>query len=80
MLGKREELRLRAVIEVASAKRARSNGGTGAAWTGSVVGQREELVVRTVPKWQARRDHSNEGISAVLWFFRIKGTTFYPAV
>lgn len=35
----------------------------------SVVGQREELVVRTVPKWQARRDHSNEGISAVLWFF-----------
>lgn len=66
MLGKREELRSRAVIEVASEKRARSNGGTGAARTASVVDQREELAVRTVPKRQARRDHSNEGISAVL--------------
>lgn len=68
MLGKREELRSRAVIEVASEKRARSNGGTGATRTASVVGQREELAVRTVPKRQARRDHSNEGISAVLLF------------
>lgn len=71
MLGKREELRSRTVVEVASEKRARSNGGTGsaeAARTASVVGQREELAVRTVPKRQARRDHSNEGISAVLWF------------
>lgn len=73
MLGKREELRSRTVVEVASEKRARSNGGTGSAAaaatrTASVVGQREELAVRTVPKRQARRDHSNEGISAVLWF------------
>lgn len=35
---------------------------------GSVVGQREELAVRTVLKRQARRDHGNEGISAVLLF------------
>lgn len=69
MLGKREELRLRAVIEVASEKRARSNGGTGLAGTASVVDQREELAVRTVPKWQARRDHGNGGSSTVLRFF-----------
>lgn len=71
MLGKREELRSRAVVEVASEKRARSNGGTG--WSGedrtSVVGQREELAVRTVPKRQARRDHSNGGIPLVLLFY-----------
>lgn len=43
--------------------------GQDAAGTAAVVGQREELAVRTVPKRQARRDHGNDGSSTVLCFF-----------
>lgn len=80
MLGKREELRLRAVIEVASEKRARSNGGTGAAricicgWPAGRACGTDRTQVASEKRPQQR---GNFGGSMV--FFRINDT-FYQIV